>query len=429
MKINRIIAVTLLVASALMSACGGGQNVEVVVVDEFIPPDIPGVAPNALQSFMEGLRALNATPVEYETALGHFQNATEQDEEFWEAYENIGLIQLDLGRYPEAIAAFEAEQTVIDDLVLREWPVDPRPEILLNIGKAYALQGRYDQAAESFMALLEQDENNVEARANMAALHLTQGNMGEARQFISGLLEIAQNDVGALLVLASIYKQENDMQMASYLWEKSIGVISSTIENLQSEEQYEDLTEDEIFRLRVYNDGRIERLTRGLSDVQNELGLVESEAGNQDAAQSFFMRSVGNNPQNYAALANLGAIYLEYAFFEDACYQFSEALALRPRNEQALVGFAACTYGLGDIDAAYAAYQHVLDEYAANAFAALQLGNIAFSDLSDSNAALGWYDRNLEIRGTNRQSCDRTQDRACAAAQSIIDMRNQQNQN
>ena len=119
-------------------------------------------------------------------------------------------------------------------------------------------------------------------------------------------------------------------------------------------------------------------------------------------------------------------MYVEYAFFMDACYQFGEALALRPRNEQALVGFAACTYGSGDVEAGYAAYETVHDNYPNNEFAVEQLGNIAFRDLGDSDQAYIWYTQHLEMRGLTVATCDNMSDRVCAAAQSIDMIRQQQ---
>ena len=265
--------------AAAATACGGRQDndEEVVIIEE--PPDIPGVQPRAVQAFVDGIRAMESQPVDYEEALAQFSTAVEVDENFWEAYENIGLIQLDLARYDEAIAAFENEMAVVEDLVNREWPVDPRPEIWLNIGKAYALAGRFQDAAGAFQQLLELDPENVEARANLAALNVQQGNTTQARDYISDLLEMSQNDVGALNVLARIYQLEGDDRMAAYLWEKCVGVVATTRESLEDESQYEDLTEDEQFRLRLYNEGRIRRLTRVLSDVQNELGIQAWAAG------------------------------------------------------------------------------------------------------------------------------------------------------
>ena len=266
-----------LLVGALVVACGGKQNTTTTVAEEpeeVLIEDIPGVNPAALDYFNDGVRAMNATPRDYGTAVSSFQRAAELDPDFWEAWANLGLAQMDLGMYLEAAESFRSEIEVINDLVARGWPVRERPEVYLDLGKTYALAGRVDAAAESFNTILVADPDNTEARANLAALYAQQRQFDQARSFVSDLLEMSQNDVGALNVLATIAKAEGDMNMAEYLWEKCLAEEAGRRSALTDEEQYADLTEEETGRLRSYNAGRLQRLTRQVSDVQNELGIV-----------------------------------------------------------------------------------------------------------------------------------------------------------
>ncbi len=416
---------------ALAAACGGNQSTTTTVVEEpeeVLIEDIPGVNSLALDYFNDGVRAMNDTPRDYGSAVQGFQRAAELDPDFWEAWANLGLAQMDLGLYLEAAESFRSEMSVISDLVSRGWPVRERPEVYLDLGKAYALAGRVDAAAEAFNAILAADPTNTEARANLAALYARQGQYEQSRSFISDLLEMSQNDVGALNVLATIAKAEGDMNMAEYLWEKCLGEVAGRRASLTDEAQYEDLTEDEDARLRGYNAGRLQRLTTQVSDVQNELGIVAWSDGEMDRAERLFRESVENNPSNFAARKNLAVIYLEYANYGGACEQLAEALALRPRDLDAMLGYGSCNYGLGDPEAAYAAYEAANSAHADSALATQRLGDIAFRDLSDSASALRWYERNLQIRGLSRQTCERSSDRVCAAANSIVEMQNMDQQ-
>jgi len=424
-RINRtwVGAASTVVGMAFM-ACGGSQQVveEVETVQEIEELDIPGVNPRALQAYYDGVRAMNETPTNYTAALSAFQRAYDADPDFWEALENIGLIQMDLGMYQEAAATFRMERRVIDDLVERGWPVLPRPEILLNLGKALALAGSAQEAATAFGELLAEDPSHVEALANLAALSVQMRNYDAARDYIGELLEMSLNDVGALGVLALIAKEQDDRQMAVYLWQKTLAEIDVTREALADEEQYAGLTDEEADRLRIYNESRAERLTKVLSDIQNELGIVQWTDGDHDSAELLFRLAVQNNSTNAAAHINLGAVYLDYANFDGACYHFEEALALRPRDEIGLVGFASCTYGLGDVDGAYDAFQRAFAEHGRNAFVAQRLGEIAFQDLNDPDAATNWFTRTLELRGINPASCDPSTNRECATLRSIEQM-------
>lgn len=414
-----------------LAACTGGQRVEEeVIVETVVELDIPGVAPAALDAYYDGVRAMNETPRNYEAALGFFEAAVAADPDFWEAYENIGLLQMDLGRPADAIRTFEREMTLIDELIARSWPVDARPELQLSYGKALALAGRTNEAALAFNALLETDPGNVEALANLASLNYDAGNYDVARQFAGQLLEISRNDPGALSVLALVAKAEGDMQMARFLWEKTVVEIDSATRALEAENTaiteaidagngFDGLSVEDSERRRVRNTHRIDRLRVALGDVQNELGLVAASEGNFDQAELLFRLATQNNTSNEAAYLNLGAVYLDFANFADACTAFGEALALRPADEAGLIGFGACLYGQGDVDGAYAAFQNAARFHDDNEYVASRLGFIAWQDLNDLAAATEWFTRSLNLMGMDPASCDRVAVPECGAVESI----------
>lgn len=427
---NRTLSTLCASLALAAAACGGSQQTQVVedTGPEIIELDIPGVAPAALSAYYDGVRAMNETPTNYTAALSAFTRAAELDPDFWEALENVGLLQMDLGRYREAVETFRRQITLIDELVGRGWPVQARPEVQLSLGKALALSGDTQGAAQAFNAMLEADPQNVEARANLAALMFRARNYDNAREYIDELLEMSRNDPGALSVLALIAKEEGDMQLATYLWQRTLVEIDTTVSALSDETQYEGLSEDESGRLQRYNTNRVNRLNKVLSDVQNELGILRAGEGDSDAAELLFRLAVRNNASNAAAHTNLATIYLDFANFDQSCTHFQEALALRPRDLQGLVGFASCTYGLGDVDAAYTAFQNAAREHADSPYVAQRIGDIAFQDLNDQDAALEWYGRNLQMRSMNPATCQPTADAVCASYQSIIQIREMQRQ-
>jgi tetratricopeptide (TPR) repeat protein len=211
------------------------------------------------------------------------------------------------------------------------------------------------------------------------------------------------------------------MQLATYLWEKCLGEIDTTRARYLDEAQYEGLSEDEATRAREVNAHRVDRLEKLLSDVQNELAIAAWNDGSADRAQSLFLSAVSNNPSNALARVNLGVIYLDYANFADACAQFAEGLALRPRNEEALVGMGACTYGLNDIDGAYAAFERAQAQYPTNDFVLRRLGEIAYQDRNDIPAAIGWYTELLNERDMAEATCPDT-DRDCSTLRALRQM-------
>jgi Flp pilus assembly protein TadD len=417
-RIGGLLTATLL----LLAACGAPQGP--AKSTEEIPKikDIPGVKPAALAAFNAAVSKLNKQPKDYVGAQSDFQAAVAADPDFWEALDNLGLVQMDLGQYSAAVDTFRREERLIEELISRGWPVSKRRMLQMSLGKALALGGRTADAADAFAKVLTEDPKDADAKANLAAVYVQQGDFAQARVFIGELLEMDQNEPGALGVLALIYKKENNMPMARYMWEKCIGEISGRQAAIDDEAQYKDLSEADAAKLKAFNSQKSDRLAKQLSDVQNELGVVAVAEGQADAAESFFKKAIENNPSNAAASLNLGAIYLDYANFEDACVAFGDGLALRPRDMSGMVGFAACTYGEGKVEAAYAAYQAAHEAFDQEPSLTEKLGDIAFRDMNDQKSAIRWFTKNLEQRGSAEATCDQRADKICSSLKALIQM-------
>lgn len=466
---KRSLALGALFAAALVGACGGGAE-EIVVeeVDTVVELDIPGVNPAALSEYYDGVRALNETPTNYVEALSRFEAAFAADPDFWEALENVGLIQMDLGRHADAARTFQQELDLIDDLVSREWPVEPRPAVYLNLGKALALAGRTNEAAQAFGELLQIDPDNVEARANLAVLNLQMRNFDGADTYIRELLEMSRNDAGALGVLALVLKEQGDMQQAEYVWQKALGEIGATMTTLTGQNcvltestwdeercadaelvwtddagaevtasaadratwppELRDFDDEDIERRVRYNAGRLDRMLKARSDIANELGILAWADGDQDRAEALFQAAVADNPRNAAAHINAAAVYLDYAFFDQACFHFGEALSLRPTDEMGMIGYASCTYGQGDVEGGLQAFQAAFAEHSTNDYISQRIAEIAFTDLNDLDTAEQFYLRTLELNGLSLDNCDVREDTGCGEVQSIRQIREMQQQ-
>lgn len=83
--------------------------------------------------------------------------ASRQNPEAWAPRNNLGLIDLAAGRFPEAAAQFEA--------VLRSG--EQQAEVFNNLGTTYTRLGRYDEAAAEFEAALRLQPGYPVAEANL----------------------------------------------------------------------------------------------------------------------------------------------------------------------------------------------------------------------------------------------------------------------
>jgi hypothetical protein len=87
-----------------------------------------------------------------------------------------------------------------------------------------------------------------------------------------------------------------------------------------------------------------------------------------------------------------------------------------------MVGFAACTYGEGKVEAAYAAYQAAHEAFDQEPSLTEKLGDIAFRDMSDQKSAIRWFTKNLEQRGSAEATCDQRADKICSSLKALIQM-------
>ena len=387
------IVTRILLLSLALAACSGPQ--EVVTIVE-VPDDVGNVSGATIQAFETGVEALEQMPPDYATARSSFEQVVADTDELWEAWMNLGVLYTDLALYSDAITAYEQVLEVQPDSI----------DVRIGMGRAYALWGMRDEALGVYREVIQRDEDNLDARINIAAVYVDNREYDQARLFIKEILVADQNNDDALTLLGSIYHADGDDQMASYLWGK---VISA-----QDDDDEESAEGDEVAEEDTVN-----------TEALNNLALMNVGRGELARAVRQFTMVVELDPANVAAHLNLGAIYLDHINFESALYEFEQALALRPRNQMALMGRAASLWGMGDAQGSYDAYEIVTQQYTDNCQAMWRLGELAFRDLDNMSGSLDWYTRNLRCRGINPDTCEGSQDEVCARVNAIHQMQRQ----
>ena len=159
-------------------------------------------------------------------------------------------------------------------------------------------------------------------------------------------------------------------------------------------------------------------------DIENELGLVAFAEGNVDLAESLFTASLMNNSTNAAARTNLDDL-------PPVCVLGRGVRAVRRgprvgRATSAMVGYAACSRGMGEIDKSYEAYENAFAAHGGDDFITSQLIDISFRDYNDYDQTEGWCSENLAQRGLSLTTCNRSEDQICALCGSIEQLRQSQ---
>jgi tetratricopeptide (TPR) repeat protein len=91
--------------------------------------------------------------------------------------------------------------------------------------------------------------------------------------------------------------------------------------------------------------------------VNNNLGMLALQDKNRIQAISLFEKATQEEPENAAALMNLGSLYEEGADTKDSLKLFEKAFGLSPESEDAVLGYGIALEGEGQYEKAAKVYQ------------------------------------------------------------------------
>ena len=158
------------------------------------PPDPTPPAPNHFALALYNQRIGN-----YAEALAHY-NALLAQNDSAEVHNNIGLINIELGRFDDAVR--ECQRAI---------GIDPKyVKAHNNLGVAFMRLNRVADAGAEFRVALTIDERNVESIVNLALLQKAAGRPAEARDLLRRAVAIDPGSAGSHYNLAVIADETGD---------------------------------------------------------------------------------------------------------------------------------------------------------------------------------------------------------------------------
>lgn len=85
---------------------------------------------------------------------------------------------------------------------------------MLDEGKAFIAEERYDLAEKTFIAVLSHDAKNVDAYELLGRMYLSQKQYPEARELLQFLLKFSPNDASVLVAVGEVFEAEGNMKKA-----------------------------------------------------------------------------------------------------------------------------------------------------------------------------------------------------------------------
>jgi predicted O-linked N-acetylglucosamine transferase (SPINDLY family) len=241
----------------------------------------------ALELNQRGLAALRTS--DHVAAADYFRQSAEADPAFATAHNHLGGALSLLGRYDEAIAAFE-QALALDS---------QSPDAHHNLGYTLAQVGRHDEAIERLQRAVELRRNFPDAWNNLGNALDAAGRSEEAIEAYRTALQfapafaLAHNGLGNAL--------SNLGQ-----WPEALDCYGRAI---QADPNY--------------------------AQAFNNAGLALRQLGRSAEAAQCFERAAALSPQFADAFANLGVVFADMRKPDEAIAAFTRALELDPGNSTA----------------------------------------------------------------------------------------------
>jgi len=186
---------------------------------------VAGIPPEAKKEFAAGQKAVNDD--DFAGAIPHLQKAVEIYPKYAEAYQILGVAQLQTNQVPQAELSL-AKAVEIEDRM-------PRAQYLLGV--LYAMTNRLSLAEKPLTRFAELDPQNPDAHFELARLCFALKRFSDAEMHARKSIELKENNAGIYIVLGySLLRQGkgNDAKQAfeQFLKQISNGPMATEVKEL-----------------------------------------------------------------------------------------------------------------------------------------------------------------------------------------------------
>jgi tetratricopeptide (TPR) repeat protein len=154
----------------------------------------------AMKAFNTGTKLLTANNAS--ASIPEFQKAIKAFPDYYEAYYNMGVANLDLGNLGDAEKAFNRSVELSKGLY-------PRPHF--SLGLTLALQKRYSEAKEVIQRGLDLDNKDAVGHCAMALVFIGEARLPEAEKSAQRAVLSNANFATGHLLLALIHARQNEI--------------------------------------------------------------------------------------------------------------------------------------------------------------------------------------------------------------------------
>lgn len=340
---RRIVAA--LVVALLAGGCKRAGQREAAAPTTAVPA-------SARAKFEAGVAHLEAGAAEYDDAIAAFRAAIALDAKLWEAWLDIGVIELRRARLGEAARALE-----------KSLEIYASPEALDALGAVYLRQGKPGRAVSLYERALAKAPDDVRMRNALAAALRHADRLDDAETECRAILGDHAFDPSAYATLGAIMIDRDQLDLAELLLNKG-------------------LSRHPDHPLLVTN-----------------LGLVALKRGDDQTALSLFDKASSADPGFVTGRLNKAALFLGAGDHKRARTELDAVLGIEPGNTEALLGLGIAVRLAGDLEGARANWERVLAIDADHAAAHFNLGVLDMDYAERPATARKHLERYLQVVG------------------------------
>ena len=203
----------------------------------------------------------------------------------------------------------------------------------INLGKAYASQGRWDVAMSELQTALQLDPDCVEAHSNLGVVYFSQGQLDRAIAEYQTALRLDASNVDAHNNLGVAYKSQGQLDMAIAEYQTALRLDP---DNVKAHTNLGNLyaSQGQLDRA-IAEYQTVLRLKPDFMEAHNNLGTAYKSQGLLDSAIAEYQTALRLAPDNVGVHTNLGNVYATQGQLDRAIAEYQIALRLNPDYDEA----------------------------------------------------------------------------------------------
>lgn len=315
-------------------------------------------------------------------AIDGFKKAAKEENNFAEAWYNVGLLEQNQGHLKEAKEAYNKA-------------IEMRPDMAgpyTNIAKMLIDEGNYDEAEKYLLIVVDENKGiepyNVQANLDLGMLYRHKGEeilekerggtepkfsmegsekKGEIKNkdaynmfaksvaYVRRALAGDSNNIYCYENLSAIYYLMNSLEVARLVCEQAIIKYSEYNDILKTQLDAGKITQDE-YDEKAY-------VPKDLSAIYNTSGLIYLAEGEVSMGNAEFKKAVEADPTNIQAMLNVAGIAVNVQDYELAYGLYNKILELQPDNVEAYLSKGVAARGLNNLDEAEKIYRDIIKNH------------------------------------------------------------------